>query len=83
MANAPKMEDIHAVAYGSEGNFQTKVVGAKPANTDGLMPVLEPINVDHQLILWVPEETSGEVAQNLATHLVPDIRKSLIREAAN
>jgi hypothetical protein len=76
MTKIPKIEDVHAVAYGTQGNFEIKVTGSKPDNTDGLMPVLEPIDADHQLFLWVPEETSGEVAQNLATHLVPNLRKT-------
>ena len=79
MKDESKVEliDVHAVAYASNGNYQIKLVDAPPINVDEYAKVIEPMGDGRQLVLWVPEGTPGEVAQNLATHFVPQARNLL------
>jgi hypothetical protein len=71
-----KMIDVHALAELINGNYQIKVINSQPRNIDNLVKVLEAIDGTRQLVLWVPRGTPGDMAQNLATHLVPDLRNS-------
>ena len=72
-----ELMDVYAVAYKSNGNYQIKLVDSPPANVDDFAKVIEPIGEGRQLVLWVPEGTPGEEAQNLATHFVPQVRNML------
>lgn len=69
-----KMIDVHAVAELINGNYQIKVINSRPRNISDFAKVLEAIDETRQLVLWVPKGTPGTTAQNLATHLVPDLR---------
>ena len=69
--------DVHAVAYVNNENYQIKLVDAPPANLNAYAKVIEPIGDGTQLVLWVPEGTPGDTAQNLATHFVPQVRNML------
>lgn len=66
--------DVHAIASGSGENFQIKVVDFPPDDLTAYAKVLEPIEDDRQLVLWVPEGTPGTTAQNLATHFAAELR---------
>jgi len=72
-----KIIDVHALAEFINGNYQIKVIKSRPRNIDSLAKVLESIDETRQLVLWVPKGTPGDTAQNLATHLVPDLRTQL------
>ena len=69
-----KMIDVHALAELINGNYQIKVINSRPRNIESFAKVLESIDETRQLVLWVPKGTPGDTAQNLATHLVPDLR---------
>jgi hypothetical protein len=69
-----KMIDVHALAELINGNYQIKVINSRPHKDDNFAKVLESIDKTRQLVLWVPKGTPGDTAQNLATHLVPDLR---------
>jgi hypothetical protein len=66
--------NVHAMAYETDGNYQIKLINNPPTNLDEFAKVLEPIDEGRQLVLWVPEGTPGDTAQNLATHFVPTLR---------
>ncbi len=66
--------DVNAIAYNNNGEYEIKLVDKRPVKTDGYAKVIESIGDGRQLILWVPEGTPGQVAQNLATHFVPQLR---------
>lgn len=66
--------DVNAVASMSNGEYQIKLVDVRPAKSTGYVKVIESIGEGRQLILWVPEGTPGQTAQNLATHFVPQLR---------
>ena len=72
-----ELVDVHAVAYNSNGNYQIRLVDAPPVDGAAYAKVIEPMGDGRQLVLWVPEGTPGEFAQNLATHFVPQARKTL------
>jgi hypothetical protein len=72
-----ELMDVYAVAYVSNGKYQINLVDAPPVNLDDYAKVIEPMGEGQQLVLWVPEGTPGEVAQNLATHFVPQVRNML------
>jgi hypothetical protein len=69
-----KLIDVHAIAYNNNGEYELKLVDVRPAKSDGYVKVIESISEGRQLILWVPEGTPGQTAQNLATHFVPQLR---------
>lgn len=66
--------DVHAIAYNNNGEYEIKLVDKRPANLDAYAKVIEPMGDGEQLLLWVPEGTPGQTAQNLATHFVPQVR---------
>ena len=68
--------DVHAIAYNNNGQYEIKLVDKRPANLVDFAKVIEPISEGRQLILWVPEGTPGQLAQNLATHFVPQLRNT-------
>jgi hypothetical protein len=72
-----ELADVHAIAYTSNGTYEFRLVNAPPADLEAYAKVIEPMGDGHQLVLWVPEGTPGELAQNLATHFVPQVRNLL------
>ena len=69
-----KLIDVHAIAVNKNGEYEIKLVDARPAKSEGYVKVIESIGEGRQLILWVPQGTPGQTAQNLATHFVPQLR---------
>ena len=69
--------DVNAIATNNNGTYEIKLVDKRPAKNDGYAKVIESIGDGRQLILWVPQGTPGQLAQNLATHYVPELRLSL------
>jgi hypothetical protein len=70
-----ELVDVHAVAYNNNGDYQIRLVDAPPVDNAAYAKVLEPTGDGRQLVLWVPEGTPGALAQNMATHFVPQLRK--------
>ena len=66
--------DVNAVATLINGEYQIKLVDMPPKDHNAYAKVIEPIDETRQLALWVPEGTPGILAQNLATHFVPQLR---------
>jgi hypothetical protein len=66
--------NVHAMAYKTDGDYQIKLINTPPTNHDEFAKVLELIDEGRQLVLWVPEGTPGDTAQNLATHFVATLR---------
>ncbi len=65
--------DVHAIAYEAGESYQIQLTDSPPDH-NAYAKVIEPIDETRQLVLWVPEGTPGDVAQNLATHFVPELR---------
>ena len=66
--------EVNAIAYNNNGEYEIKLVDKRPLKTEGYAKVIESIGDGRQLNLWVPEGTPGQIAQNLATHFVPQLR---------
>ncbi len=77
-----ELMDVNAMAYTNNGNYQIKLVDMPPANLKAFAKVIEPIGDGRQLVLWVPEGTPGDMAQNMATHFVPQVRQMLLADRA-
>ena len=68
--------DVNAIATDNNGTYDIKLVDKRPLKTEGYAKIIESIGDGRQLILWVPQGTPGQVAQNLATHYVPELRNT-------
>jgi hypothetical protein len=74
MTQTDNMIDVHAIAHTTSGNYDMKLVDLPPDDLTAYAKVIEPIEDGRQLVLWVPEGTPGETAQNLATHFAAELR---------
>jgi hypothetical protein len=80
MTQTDNLTDVHAIANITSDKYDIKLVEFPPDNLDAYAKVIEPIEDTRQLVLWVPEGTPGNTAQNIATHFAAELRT---RQQAN